>query len=695
MLPESGRMLCVEAEASCEGGGWVESTHEDSSIKKGEGGPIKPCSRPPRPDNLVPPDGGWGWVIVAANCIITFVMGNIATGFSVLYVHLINAGYSNVEVSGIPALFMGLTCVLAPLSAGLSHFYSYRCLATVGVTITSLAILLCSFNRSLIWFYICFGGLAGFGNALLMPQGFLIGQKYFSYKKVTANALSMLGGSLGFMAMPTLLSYLVEVYALEGAFMLWAGLLLHAFIGALLFQPVEWHMKLKRTAGFQSVNVEQNGGQSQSRSDILASKIVVAGKTDDQNVVNAYEDDSVIKHLASERDESDESDHEDMHITQDLALCNSVKSDLSDALNLCNARQWKNPLTDTLQTNEYLERPRTVSIERSMEILPQIPEESEDEDCFETYDQEIGNERIEFLNRENEVRNRPVSFISSKSVDSFITAPSSESIFDYDDIIYQFGSALSLKTEKLKDRLHVERERTQKCNFYISNISSTQSHKPFVICGLKFPKLFDMINLHILRHPVFLIAAFSIMVSRMVYMSFVNYLPSLSIEVGVGRQTPYLYIIIATFELAAKIISSLICDQGVMQRRYFAIIASVNSVLANLTITFAWNFLTLGACCAWYGFSVGTCMSVEPVLLVEHLGLKLLPHSFGLMLFINGIGGLLLFPLTGWLSDVAGNYVITYYFIGGISLVPGLLWTSVPCFTKLIDIPSKSPTDNV
>ncbi|KAK8746306.1 hypothetical protein OTU49_017356 [Cherax quadricarinatus] len=564
----------------------------------------------------------------------------------------------------------------------------------LGVIISSLGVFLCSIIRSLVWYYICFGGLTGFGNSLLAPQGFLIGQKYFCHKKVRANALSMLGGSLGFMTMLPTLNYLLETYAVEGTFMLWSGLLLHALIGVFFFQPVEWHMRPKRTPGLESLKSEKNGGQSQVRNDILPGK-VVNEKTEDQKV-SAYEDDSVIKHLTSEKDESDESDSEDTYTSHDLASGNdSVRRGLSDSFSLGNGRQWKNPLTDTLQTNEYLERPRTVSIERSMEILPQIPEESEDEDCFETYDQEIGNERIEFLNRENEIRNRPVSFISSKSVDSFVTAPSSESIFDYDDIIYQFGSALSIKTEKLKDSLQVERDRNLKNNINISNIPRTQFHKPHVICGIKFPKLSDMINFRILRHPVFIVAAFSTMINRVVYVSFINYLPSLSLEIGVGRETPFLYIIVASFELVAKLFTSLFCDQGLMQRRYFVIIASVNSVLANLTISFAWNFLTTGACCAWYGFSVGTCMSVEPVLLVEYLGLKLLPHSFGLMLFINGIGGLLLIPLTGWMSDMAGNYVIIYCFIGGISLVPSLLWCSVPCFTKTSDIPSTSPTDNV
>lgn len=327
----------------------------------------------------------------------------------------------------------------------------------------------------------------------------------------------MLGGSVGFMTMPPLLNYFIETYSAEGAFMLWSGIILHALIGAALFHPVEWHMKPKRSAVLEARKVQQNGNQSQVKSDIPSNKIVVAGKMDDKKDFCVYEDDSVVKHLTPDKDESDESDEEDMYNSHDLALCgNDMKNGLAVSASLCCDRQWKNPLTDTLQTNEYMERPRTVSIERSMEILPKIPEESEDEDCFEPYDQQIGNERIEFLNRENEVRNRPASFINTKSVDSFMTAPSSESIFDSNDVLDQFGSALSIKTEKFKDRLQSETDKTQKCNVSRSSNFGKKTPKPYVFCGLKFPRFSDIINFSVLRHPAFLVNAFSSVSNRLV-----------------------------------------------------------------------------------------------------------------------------------------------------------------------------------
>lgn len=664
---------------------------EGSGLRRGEGGGSCRRSRSRRrrtttatSEDLVPPDGGWGWVIVLGNCINSAVQMSIVPCYGVMYLPLTALGYSNTLVATIPSLFIGFTNLLGPVATGLSHYYSARRLTLAGIGITVLGILLCSFNKHIIWLYVCFGVIAGFGNAVSSPQGFLLGQKYFCHKRVTANGLSTVGGSLGGMVLPPLLNYIVETYSMEGAFMLWAGIVLHGLIGGALFQPVAWHLRPKRTASLDTAGMQQNGNQP--KNDIPSNKIVVAGKVEDQKECSAFDDESVVKNLTPDKDDSDDSDHEELIATQDVLL------DTHNQKN-CSERQWKNPLTDVLQTNEYLERPRTVSIERSMEILPQIPEESEDEDCFETYDPESGNERIEFLNRENEMRNRPISYISTKSVDSIAKIPSVESIFDPSDVLDQFGSALSFKVERLKDNAQsaaIERRKHGR-----SSSVGLQSLRPYIICGLKVPRLQHIINFSILRHPIFLIAAFGSMANRLVYACLLTYLPSYGHEVGIGRKAPYLLTIIATFELLGKVIMSVISDQGWLQRRYIYMLASFSTTVAISCLTLAWDIASLGVCCGLYGFSIGTIMSIGPVLLVEYLGLKLLPHSFGLMLFMNGISGLALLPVTGLLKDLTGNFILTFYVIGGIGMIPVLLWALVPCFPKAAGEASKAPADNV
>ena len=63
-------------------------------------------------------------------------------------------------------------------------------------------------------------------------------------------------------------------------------------------------------------------------------------------------------------------------------------------------------------------------------------------------------------------------------------------------------------------------------------------------------------------------------------MSVMTYLPSFGNEVGVGRRSPYLLTIIATFELLGKVVMSVISDQGWLQRRYIHIVACITAGLS-------------------------------------------------------------------------------------------------------------------
>lgn len=673
------------------GGGWVESGEDREALKPpvqatmaaaGERSPSLHRS----PPNIVVPDGGWGWVIVFANFLISFVITSINTSFGVMYLQLVRSGYTNAEVATIPAIISGVSNILAPLSTGLSRFYGHRCLSVIGILMMSLGLLLSSLYNNIIWFYLCSGLISGLGFGLVQPMGFLIGQQYFHQKRVIANGLSMLGASMGFMSLPLLLSYMMEQYSFQGTFLLWSGVVLQGVIGAVLFQPVKWHLKSKKSVEFDGLVVEKNNSQSHASGDIPDTK-AVAIKREDKNDFNTESDnDCMVKQLTPEDEESDDSDLDEVSTNPNMSLYNDLKHFPSGNSELYNNRQWKNPLTDSLRTNEYLERPRTVSIERSMEILPQIPEEETEDECFETYDQETGNEKVEFLNRENEVRNRPASYIGARSVDSFSTAQSRESVFTSSDIFDQFGSALSIEIESRKTKAEAEEMKNKGL--------SRKPPDPCICFGLKCPRFCDLISFSMFMHPVFLISSFSSISNRMVYACYITYLPAIASDISEGEDAPYLLTCVGFCELLGRILMSVISDRGWIPRRYYCVISSFSAGVAILTLTFVRGMGVFAVCCCWYGFSVGMTMTVGPILLVEYLGLKLLPYTFGLLLVMNGITGLILFPITGLLNDIAGNYHITYRVISFLAFIPGVLWGIVPCCAKNQGA-TKSPTDNV
>jgi MFS family permease len=57
------------------------------------------------------------------------------------------------------------------------------------------------------WFFVFFSVLGGVGSGLILVQGNVSVQQYFSTKRATANGVFMSGGAIGNMTMPIILRY--------------------------------------------------------------------------------------------------------------------------------------------------------------------------------------------------------------------------------------------------------------------------------------------------------------------------------------------------------------------------------------------------------------------------------------------------------------------------------------------------------
>ncbi|KAK4292101.1 hypothetical protein Pmani_035113 [Petrolisthes manimaculis] len=118
-------------------------------------------------------------------------------------------------------------------------------------------------------------------------------------------------------------------------------------------------------------------------------------------------------------------------------------------------------------------------------------------------------------------------------------------------------------------------------------------------------------------------------------------------RLGAGEKAPYLLTLLSLFEMLAKLVVSVVSDQGWLERRYIYMAGAVSSAVASFFMTISSSVVGIGVCCGLYGFSAGTIMSIGPVLLVEYLGIEVLPYSYGLLLFFNGVAASFFLPLTG------------------------------------------------
>nr|CAD7266458.1 unnamed protein product [Timema shepardi] len=124
-------------------------------------------------------------------------------------------------------------CVDLP-RAGCPSWFSYRKVGITASIIFFIGVLLTSFCNSFISFLLSYGIITSFSLAI---------NSYFKVKRNIAMGFAMTFTGMGTVIMPPVISKLLSFYGVQGTGLIMAALSLHSLVGALLLQPIKWHLK--------------------------------------------------------------------------------------------------------------------------------------------------------------------------------------------------------------------------------------------------------------------------------------------------------------------------------------------------------------------------------------------------------------------------------------------------------------------
>ncbi|XP_022235148.1 monocarboxylate transporter 5-like isoform X3 [Limulus polyphemus] len=151
------------------------------------------------PFRNVPPDGGWGWMVMLGIVLNNvFIMGQVKS--SGVYLTMLMDEYkaNPSRVSWVTSLQYTLINVLG-ISCGICYF-----------------------------------------------SGVVMVTKYFEKRRTFANGLGLGATALGGIVIPLLLEGLVSEYGVRGTLLIMGALMLHGIVGAMLWEPVERHLKREK-----------------------------------------------------------------------------------------------------------------------------------------------------------------------------------------------------------------------------------------------------------------------------------------------------------------------------------------------------------------------------------------------------------------------------------------------------------------
>jgi len=186
---------------------------------------------------LVPPDGGYGWVIVLATLLQLMFAGPLMATFGIIFGPKFQKfDSSTAEQASIFAVYLVSWNLITMFVGPLTQLRSERFVALCSTTLIVGGLVLCAFSTSTSDLLISYGVVVGCGFGLGNANAILILNKYFKKRVGAAFGLMATGLAIAGQIIPQLNRWLVEDMPGKKAILAYASLTSAGFIGALLMR---------------------------------------------------------------------------------------------------------------------------------------------------------------------------------------------------------------------------------------------------------------------------------------------------------------------------------------------------------------------------------------------------------------------------------------------------------------------------
>lgn len=186
-----------------------------------------------------PPDGGWGWMIVAGCFLVTICTRAVTRCISIFFVEFqtyFAQDYS--QTAWIHSIVDCMTMLCAPLGSVVSNQLSCQAGIMLGGLLASTGFILGSFATSLKHLYLSLGVLTGLGFALCYSPAIAMVGKYFSRRKALAYGIAMSGSCIGTFILAPVVQLLIEQFSWRGALLILGGFVLNLCVCGALMRPI-------------------------------------------------------------------------------------------------------------------------------------------------------------------------------------------------------------------------------------------------------------------------------------------------------------------------------------------------------------------------------------------------------------------------------------------------------------------------
>lgn len=569
----------------------------------------------------VPPDGGWGWLVLLGSTMVNVLVPGTVKSFGVLFVVFVEVfEASPATASWIPALCYFLYSSLGPVSSILSVKYSYRTVTLLGGTFAAAGMILSFFAQSVSALYLTYGTLVGAGAGLSFPPTVYIVTEYFVKRRGLANGLCISGSAIGSIILPPLIDRLLDIYGYRGAVLIMGGITLNVWVAALFYDPVSKHMK--KVPREQPQDEDEEADETTS---LHKPKFVISTEDNSASMHQLPKNDSFVDN-------------------SDIMKNNFVRSASSAAV----------------PSIRHGGRERKVSVPVSRGEMVRARSGGS-----------RGNINSSLtLNAVPETPTAMAMYSQTRLPSSRRTLPKrspSTSSFQYISTPYH-GSTLTLQPE------------TFASSFSLKTASCVQKQT-----GKETPirKLFDVSLFKDPLYLIILISNCTNAISYTNFIILLpSYATTLHFD---KTQGALLLSVVSAFDLVGRIGGSALSDLGWIPKTWYFVGGLLVSGVALAVLPFTTSYYVLCCFCAVFGLGSGIYVGVTAVIMADMLGTERLQSSYGISLFINGILQLGGPPICGVWFQRTRSYVSLFCTLGCVLVGGASIWGFVPCIKKKTD----------
>ncbi|XP_053600087.1 monocarboxylate transporter 7-like isoform X1 [Plodia interpunctella] len=262
---------------------------------------------------LIPPDGGWGYVI-GLGVGFTFMLGfGSSNAFGILF----NDFFLEQDgASGLPlviGVYNGALSFAGFLSGIALKKYSFRQVGLFGAALFVLGDVLTIFVQKTYQLAITFGVIRGSGFGVMIPVSFTAFNCYFTKKRTAMMSANQTMSSMASITFPMLVTFLLSEYGFRWTLALIMAIDLHLVFAMLVMHPVEWHLI--------------KSGEPTSETELPLKCDVLSVRK-----IHSDNDDSFVKMLSGDVEEIKENKknnrHESIQKSIIKVICDNVELDL-------------------------------------------------------------------------------------------------------------------------------------------------------------------------------------------------------------------------------------------------------------------------------------------------------------------------------------------------------------------------------